>query len=279
MWSKANSILAVSFKAPIAMLDLATEAVIMLALAGFAAGFVDSIAGGGGLITVPALLIAGFAPVEALGTNKLQGLFGSGSATLAYAAKGHVHLRQQLPSALMALAGGVLGALAATVAPAAILSAALPIVLVAIALYFAIKPNMDDIDRVRRLSPFLFGLMIVPAVGFYDGIFGPGAGSFYMLAFVSLAGYGILKATAHTKLLNFSSNIGGFVIFASVGVIAWKIGLVMGVAQFLGARLGAHMAIKNGARLIKPLLVIVCVALAAKLLADPTNPLRLMLGV
>src|SRR5690606_12298133 len=175
------------------MFDLAVQTVLILAVAAFVAGFVDSIAGGGGLITVPALLLAGFSPVAALGTNKLQGLFGSGSATLAYAAKGHVDLRHQLPSALMALAGGVLGALAATVVPAAILSAALPIVLVAIALYFAIKPNMGDIDRARRLSPFLFGLMIVPAIGFYDGIFGPGAGSFYMLAFVSLAGFGILK--------------------------------------------------------------------------------------
>jgi uncharacterized membrane protein YfcA len=225
------------------------------------------------------LLLAGFSPIAAIGTNKLQALFGTSSATFAYAAKGHVDLRRQLPTALAALAGGALGALAATIVPGAILSAALPIILVAIALYFAIKPNMGDIDRARRLSPFLFGLMIVPAIGFYDGIFGPGAGSFYMLAFVSLAGYGILKATAHTKLLNFSSNIGGFVIFASVGVIAWKIGLLMGAAQFLGARLGAHLAIRNGARLIKPLLVIVCVALAAKLLADPANPLRSMMGL
>ena len=261
------------------MFDLATETMVMLALAGFAAGFVDSIAGGGGLITVPALLLAGFSPVAALGTNKLQGLFGSGSATLAYASKGHVDLVGQLPSALMALAGGALGALAATIVPGAVLSAALPLVLVAIAFYFAIKPNMGDIDRARRLSPLLFGFLVVPAIGFYDGVFGPGAGSFYMLAFVSLAGYGVLKATAHTKLLNFSSNIGGFIVFASVGVIGWKVGLMMGVAQFLGARAGAHLAIRNGARLIKPLLVIVCVALAIKLLADPENPLRLMIGL
>jgi uncharacterized membrane protein YfcA len=261
------------------MFDLATETVVMLALAGFAAGFVDSIAGGGGLITVPALLLAGFSPVAALGTNKLQGLFGSGSATLAYASKGHVDLRWQLPSALMALAGGALGALAATIVPGPVLSAALPIVLVAIAFYFAVKPNMGDVDRARRLSPFLFGFLVAPAIGFYDGVFGPGAGSFYMLAFVSLAGYGVLKATAHTKLLNFSSNIGGFIVFASVGVIGWKIGLIMGVAQFLGARAGAHLAIRNGAWLIKPLLVIVCVALAIKLLADPENPLRLMIGL
>lgn len=261
------------------MFDLATETIVMLALAGFAAGFIDSIAGGGGLITVPALLLTGFSPVEALGTNKLQGLFGSGSATLAYASKGHVDLVRQLPSALLALLGSALGALAATFVPGEILSAALPLVLVAIAIYFAIKPNMGDIDRARRLSPFLFGLLVVPAIGFYDGVFGPGAGSFYMLAFVSLAGYGVLKATAHTKLLNFSSNIGGFLVFAAVGVVGWKVGLMMGVAQFLGARAGASLAIRNGARLIKPLLVIVCFALAIKLLADPENPLRLLIGL
>lgn len=261
------------------MIDLTAQTIAMLAFAAFAAGFVDSIAGGGGLITIPALLLAGFSPVEALGTNKLQGMFGSGSATIHYASKGHVDLRRQLPSALLALAGGAIGALLATVVPGDLLRAALPLVLIAIALYFALKPNMNDVDRAERLSPFLFGVTVVPAIGFYDGVFGPGAGSFYMLAFVTLAGYGVLKATAHTKLLNFASNIGGFIIFAAVGVISWKIGLMMGVAQFIGARVGASLAMRIGAKLIKPLLVIVCVALAVKLLADPANPLRVMIGL
>ena len=137
----------------------------------------------------------------------------------------------------------------------------------------------DRIDRARRLSPFLFGLIIVPLIGFYDGVFGPGAGSFFMLAFVALAGYGLLKATAHTKLLNFASNLGGFAVFALVGVISWKIGLMMGVAQFAGAQLGSRLAMKNGSRIIKPLLVITCIALAVKLIADPLNPVRLWLGV
>ena len=108
--------------------------------------------------------------------------------------------------------------------------------LIAIALYFALKPNMDDVDRAERMTPVLFGLLIVPLVGFYDGVFGPGTGSFLMLAFVSLAGYGVLKATAHTKLINFATNLGGLAAFAAVGVVSWKVGLVMGVAQFLGAR-------------------------------------------
>ena len=100
-----------------------------------------------------------------------------------------------------------------------------------------------------------------------------------MLAFVALAGYGLLKATAHTKLLNFASNLGAFIIFAFVGVISWKVGLMMGVAQFAGAQVGSRLAMKSGAKIIKPLLVITCVALAAKLIADPANPVRVWFGV
>lgn len=261
------------------MSDVATHLLILLALAAFLAGFIDSIAGGGGLIAVPALLLAGFSPVEALGTNKLQGLFGSASATIHYAGKGHVDVRRQLPWAVLSFAGAVVGALCATIIPGELLSLALPFVLIFIALYFALKPKMDDVDRAERMTPVLFGLTVVPLVGFYDGVFGPGAGSFFMLAFVALAGYGVLKATAHTKLLNFASNLGGFAAFAAVGVVSWKIGLVMGVAQFLGARLGSGLAMKNGAKLIKPLLVLTCIALAVRLLIDPAHPLRIMLGV
>lgn len=260
------------------MLDPSIHILALLAGAAFAAGFVDSIAGGGGLICVPALLLAGFSPVEALGTNKLQALFGSGSATLAYAARGHVDIRDQMPMTLLACIGGAAGALLASMLPGDLLRAALPFVLIAIALYFALKPNMNDVDRARRLSPLVFGVTLVPLIGFYDGVFGPGAGSFYMIAFVSLAGYGMLKATAHTKLLNFASNIGGFAVFAAVGVISWKVGLVMGVAQFFGARLGAALAVRVGARLIKPLLIATCIALAIRLMIDPTHPLRVWLG-
>ncbi len=256
------------------MIDPALEVLAILAVAAFLAGFIDSIAGGGGLVTVPALLLAGFAPVEALGTNKLQGLFGAASATIAYAGKGHVDLRRQLPSAAYAGIGGAAGALLATVLPGDVLRILMPFLLIAIALYFALKPNMGDVDRAERLSPTLFAMSVVPAIGFYDGVFGPGTGSFFMLAFVSLAGYGVLKATAHTKLLNLASNVGGFAAFALVGAVAWKTGLVMGAAQFAGARIGAHLAMKKGARLIKPLLVVTCIALAIRLLADPQNPIH-----
>lgn len=260
------------------MEDLLSTAGALLVLAAFLAGFVDAIAGGGGLITVPALLLFGLTPVEALGTNKLQSVFGSASATLAYARKGLVDVRRQAWWALLSFAGAAAGAFLAAIVPGDLLATFLPLLLIAIALYFALKPKMDDVDRAQRMAPFLFGLMVVPAIGFYDGLFGPGTGSFFMLAFVTLAGFGVLKATAHTKFLNFASNLGGFVVFALIGVVYWKVGLAMGIAQFTGARLGAALAMKNGARLIKPLLVLTCCALAIRLLSDEAHPIRLWIG-
>jgi uncharacterized membrane protein YfcA len=261
------------------MIDLAPQTIILLGLVGLVAGFVDSIAGGGGLITVPALLLAGLGPVEALGTNKLQALFGSGSATFAYARKGHVDPRRHVLGFTLALVGSGLGAVLASVAPGEILQALLPILLIAVAVYFAVKPRLGDVDRAERIRPETFRVTVPPAIGFYDGVFGPGTGSFLMMAYVGLAGFGILKATAHTKLINFGSNVGAFIVFAALGAVAWKVGLVMGVMQLLGARLGSALAMRIGSRLIKPLLVVVCIALAVRLLLDPANPVRMWLGL
>lgn len=261
------------------MIDPTVETLLILALAGFVAGAVDSIAGGGGLITVPALLLAGLGPVEALGTNKLQALFGSGTATIAYARGGHAEPRRQLPAAALSFAGSGVGAVLASVAPTDLLEAILPALLIAIAIYFGVKPRLSDIDRAERIGPAAFVATVPLAIGFYDGIFGPGTGSFFMLAYVGLAGYGVLKATAHTKLLNFASNVGAFFVFAAVGAVSWEIGVVMGAAQLIGAYVGSALAMKVGARLIKPLLIVVSIALAVRLLADPANPMRQWLGL
>ena len=261
------------------MEDLGLLILSYLFAAALLAGFIDAIAGGGGMVTIPAMLLAGIPPLQVLGTNKLQSLFGSGSASLAYARHGHVDLRTQWPMALTAALGAVLGALLATVVPAEVLKTILPFLLIGIAVYFGFKPEVGEMDRHRRLGTTAFALAFVPAVGFYDGVFGPGAGSFLMLGFIALAGYGVLKATAHTKFLNFGSNLGAFTVFLAHGAILWKVGLVMGAGQFLGAQLGSRYAMKKGARIIKPLLVIVSLALAIRLLADATHPLRLWLGI
>lgn len=260
------------------MTDIAAQLLLLLFLAAIFAGFVDSIAGGSGLITIPVLLLAGIPPLQAIATNKLQSQFGAASATVAYARRGHVKLETQLPMALMALVGGACGALLASLVPARLLVAAIPVLLIAIALFFAFKPNLGDNDSHRRVMPLVFGITVVPLVGIYDGLFGPGAGSFYMLGFVLLAGFGVLKATAHTKLINFGSNFGSFLVFAATGSVLWKVGLLMGVGQIIGAQIGSHLAMSKGARVIKPLLVISCLALALKLLSDPSHPVRLWLG-
>lgn len=246
--------------------EVLPHVVALLVLAAFLAGFVDSIAGGGGLISVPALLLAGASPIEALATNKLQGTFGAATATATYARAGHVRLREQLGMAAISAVGGAAGALVAHLIPVGVLRVVMPVVLVAVALFFAFKPGLSDADRVERVRPGVFALTAVPLIAAYDGFFGPGTGSFFMLAFVMLAGYGVLKATAHTKLLNFASNIGSLAVFIPSGAMWWAVGLCMAAAQVLGASIGARLAMRVGARLIKPLLVVTSTAMAARLL-------------
>ncbi|PLL12216.1 hypothetical protein C0V75_14365 [Tabrizicola sp. TH137] len=248
------------------MFEVATHLALLLILAAFLAGFVDSIAGGGGLISVPALLLAGASPIEALATNKLQGTFGAATATATYARAGHVQLREQLGMAVISAIGGGLGALVAHLVPVEVLRVVMPVVLVAVALFFALKPGLSDADRVARMRPGVFAVTAVPLIAAYDGFFGPGTGSFFMLAFVMLAGFGVLKATAHTKLLNFASNIGSLAVFIPSGAMWWAVGSCMAAAQVLGAALGARLAMRVGARLIKPLLVVVSTGMAGRLL-------------
>ncbi|MGL4311654.1 MAG: TSUP family transporter [Paracoccaceae bacterium] len=248
------------------MFELTLTIAVLLVLAGFLAGFIDSIAGGGGLIAVPALLLSGMDPVQALATNKVQGTFGSGTACWNYAARGLVDLRTQAWPAIAAGVASVAGASLVSSLPTDTLKLGLPVLLIAVALFFALKPGLSDADGRRRLGPTAFALTAAPLIGFYDGLLGPGAGSFYMIAFILLAGQGVLKATAHTKLLNFASNIGSLGYFALFANPLWTVGILMGLAQMAGARLGSGLAMKNGARIIRPLLVLTSTGMALRLI-------------
>jgi hypothetical protein len=248
------------------METLGVEIVAALVFAAFAAGFVDAIAGGGGLITVPALLLAGLPPVEALATNKLQGSFGSGTAAWAYARGGLIDRRAQVWPVTLSLLAAAVGSALATRMPVEVLRLAMPVVLVAVALWFGLKRGLSDEDRAARLSPAAFTLLVIPAIALYDGLIGPGTGSFFMLGLVALAGMGVLRATAQTKVLNFASNLGSLAVFAAAGGIWWGLGLGMAAAQVAGARLGARLAMRRGARLIRPLLVTVSTLLALRLI-------------
>jgi uncharacterized protein len=158
--------------------------------------------------------------------------------------------------------------------PRAVLEVLIPVLLIVIAAYFALSPRIKDADAHARLSALAFGLTAPVAVGFYDGIFGPGAGSFYMLAFVTLLGYGVVRATAHTKLLNLASNVGSLLLYAATGAVVWPVGIAMAGASLLGAQIGSRLALRLGSRIIRPLLVVVSGLMALRLLLDPANPWR-----
>lgn len=256
------------------VLDPSTFA-ILVAVAGVA-GFVDSIAGGGGLLTVPALLAAGLPPVSAIATNKVQSICGTSSACYAFARRGHVDFRAIAIPAVGSFIGSALGAVVLQRIAPTILSGVMPIILILMAGYFAFSPRVGEEDRHRVLGPLPYAL-VAAGIGFYDGFFGPGAGSFFAVSLVALAGMGILRATAHTKVLNVASNLGALVLMAAGGHILWTLGLSMAAANICGAQLGSRSAMKFGPRLIKPLLAVISTALAIKLLLDPANPLSQLL--
>jgi uncharacterized membrane protein YfcA len=237
-----------------------------LAAVGMLAGFVDAIAGGGGLITLPVLLSIGFSPVAAIATNKLQGSIGTGIAVTTYWRRGYVPVKQLLLAFPITLLGSLAGAFVVKRIDTSALQVGFPIALLAVATYFFFAPRLTDEDKVARL-PFpgmvpLLGLVL----GFYDGLLGPGTGSFFTVGFVTLFGLGITRAAGSTKFLNFASNLGAVILFVPSGDVVWPAAIVMAIGQVVGGYLGALTGIRFGGRLIRPLVVIVSVILALRLL-------------
>jgi uncharacterized membrane protein YfcA len=253
------------------------ESFLLLIAAALVAGFVDAIAGGGGLITVPALALAGLDPVAAIATNKVQSSFGSGSAMIAFARAGYLD-RRAWPIPLACIGGGIAGAALLVHVPRGAVEIALPFVLISVALYFALSPKVTDADAAPRIPRLAFICFVLPIIAAYDGVFGPGAGSFYTLAFITLLGFGVIRATAHTKLANFASNIAGLATLAFSGHIYWSVGLTMGVAALTGATIGAHTTLRIGARIVRPMVITVCIVLAIKL-ASQHDSVRAALGL
>lgn len=249
-------------------LEISLELLSLLVLLAGVAGLVDAIAGGGGLLIIPLLLWAGLSPAQALATNKLQAVFGSFAATVRFLRQGAISLSQMGWPIAFTFSGAALGAIAIQRFDAHFLEKLLPLLLICFALYFLFSPKLSDKNRHARISTRLFAFSAGFGIGFYDGFFGPGTGSFFALAFVSLLGFNLVKATAHAKLLNFTSNLAALCLFIAGGEVLWKIGLPMAAAQLIGGYLGAHLAIHHGISLIRPTLVIVSLAMAIKLLAD-----------
>lgn len=247
------------------------EPLVLLALAGVGvlAGFVDAVAGGGGMITVPALLSAGLPPIAALATNKLQGSVGTAMAALTYWRRGFISVRMMVPSIAATFAGSLTGALVVKQIDTSLLNIAVPIALIGVALYFLFAPSLSDADRAARL-PFPSWVPLVGFVlGFYDGVFGPGTGSFFTIAFVLLFGLGITRAAGNTKLLNLVSNLSALMIFIIGGDVVWSAAIAMACGQIIGGYVGARAGIRYGVKLIRPLVVVVSIAMALKLLIWP----------
>ncbi|MFT4027265.1 MAG: TSUP family transporter [Novosphingobium sp.] len=228
-------------------------------------GFVDAIAGGGGLILMPAILGAGLPPHLALGTNKLQSIAGTTTAFRNYLRGGKVDWRGNLPSAAVSFLGAAAGALVVQLIRPEALRLVVPILLLVAAAYVIFSPRMTDDDAHQRLSQAGYA-PIGGGIGFYDGFFGPGTGSFFVTSLVALRGLGLTRATGTTKMLNAASNLGSLLVFIAGGKVLWLLGLAMALGAMTGGWLGSHFAIRHGARLIRPLLIVISLALTGRLI-------------
>lgn len=244
---------------------LTNDIIFILFLAGGIAGFIDALAGGGGLITIPALLLAGLPPIAAIATNKLQGVFGALTASITVYKK-HVVTKQDVFTLFFSsLAGAALGAFTLLFIDAAKLEIIIPIVLVSIATYFILMPKIDDhIERQPKMPKPLYRFIIVPLIGFYDGILGPGTGSFFAAAGVALRGQNLIKSTSIAKFLNFASNLASVVVFIFSGDIIWLIGAIMIIGQIIGGYLGSLAIVNGGTKFIKPLIIIMSLTMTGK---------------
>jgi len=240
----------------------------LLFATGAIAGFVDSIAGGGGLITIPVLLSFGLGPKETLGTNKLQATFGSGSAAWHYAAAGTVQVRDCVRGFVCSLVGAALGAVAVQQIDPSFLNKAIPILLIAVAVYTLFRPQLGTKDLRPRLRRAPFDIVLGLGIGFYDGFFGPGTGTFWAMAYMLGLGFNMARATGYTKVMNFASNVSSLAFFLASGKVYFVAGLVMGVGQLIGARIGSRMVITKGTGFIRPIFIGAVLVMATKLLYD-----------
>ena len=247
------------------------DPLILLALAGVGllAGFVDAVAGGGGMLTVPALLSIGMPPISALATNKMQSVIGTAMATYTYWRRGYVSFKALIPSIAATFAGSFIGALVVKQIDTSLLNLAVPVALIGVALYFLFAPNLSDADKTARLAFPKWVPLLGLVIGFYDGIFGPGTGSFFTIGFVLLFGLGVTRAAGNTKLLNLVSNSAALAIFIPSGDVVWPAVLAMACGQLIGGYVGARAGIRFGAKLIRPLVVVISITMAAKLLFWP----------
>ena len=238
--------------------------IIFLCLAAATAGFFDAIAGGGGLIQLPALLVGlnKSSVVEVLGTNKFAAIFGTANAANRYRKGVAIDKKLLIKMALPAFLGSMGGAQLASHVPTKQMRVVVLIALIAIAIYTALNPKIghEESAKPSKWIPSIAGL----AIGFYDGIFGPGTGTFLMAVLVGVLGYSFLSASAIAKFTNVATNLAALIIFAKHGAILWGIGIALAISNVIGSTIGSHMAIKGGSPLVRKVFLFMTTLLIAK---------------
>lgn len=243
---------------------LPVDILAFLFAAAFVAGFLDTLAGGGGLIVLPALIMSGIPPLMALGTNKLQGTMGTATATIMMLRSRAVSWHNVKKPMLLAFTGSVAGTIAVQFVNTELLVFVIPLVLLLIAIYFILSPLLVTNRKTPRLSKDRYEKLVVPAIGWYDGMFGPGTGSFFALAGVSLRAKDLISATAVAKTLNFATNIGSLCIFLLVGKVMWTAGIIMMAGQVAGAWVGSKCLLQINPTLLRLIVVVMCLAMLSK---------------
>lgn len=251
------------------MESLLPETLIFLIAAGFLAAFVDSVVGGGGLIAMPALLLAGLPPAAALGTNKLAGTAASLTSSIQFLRSGHIETRLAFALFPLSFAGSILGSYTVSRLPSEFLKPLVVVLLLVVAIYTAFKKNWgkDAVYRGLTNGKRALAAAAALAIGYYDGFFGPGTGSFLLFVFL-LLGFDFVRAAGNARLLNFASNIAALAAFAVLGLVNYVYGVPMALGMIAGAAVGSRFAIKRGAAFVKPLFLTVTALLIGKQLWD-----------
>ena len=242
--------------------------IIGLSLVALVAGAIDAIAGGGGLLTLPALLLTGVPVPAAIGTNKGQGVFGSGAALLTFWHAGRIDLQRVPALFLSGFMGSLLGAQVVTLLAPEVLRPVVLVLLVAVAMTLALRPTIGERPRPVEGQLAVRAVLIGAGIGCYDGFFGPGTGTFLILAQVAWLGDDLIRASAHAKIVNFSSNLAAMLLLNAKGLVHWELALPMAVAQAMGSIAGARVAIHGGDPLVRKVVLVVVSLLVAKLTWD-----------
>ncbi|GAA1117596.1 sulfite exporter TauE/SafE family protein [Citricoccus alkalitolerans] len=248
--------------------DITVATLVMVLLAGLAAGWIDAVVGGGGLLQLPVLLmVPGITPVQALATNKLGSVFGTTTSAITYYRRIHPDLSTALPMAVVALGGSFGGAIVATLLPAEVIKPVILLALVGVAVFTAARPQLgrDSGLRYEGRRHLAVALLIGAVIGFYDGVLGPGTGTFLVISLVAILGYTFLQGSAQAKIVNLFTNLGAIAFFLPSGHILLGLGLVLGVANMVGGYLGARMAIRRGSGFIRIVFLVVVFVLIVKL--------------